>query len=155
MIFPRVQLGKGANLARGANVVDPSPGGFFPPTSQGEDGWFRHRRQHAHGPSESSAPLRGGSVQCAQKTAIHTRETIQGWGSRPVASFPAFGQVSQRMQGYSLSYVNSGITVADIAASSTAEPRSAGSRRHCTVWEVHCTLAGVDRVIRVNTTAQL
>ena len=52
-------------------------------------------------------------------------------------------------------HVNSGITVADIAASSTAEPRSAGSRRHCTVWEVHCTLAGVDRVIRVNTTAQL
>ena len=52
-------------------------------------------------------------------------------------------------------HVNNGITVADIAASSTAEPRSAGSRRHCTVWEVHCTLAGVDRVIRVNTTAQL
>ena len=50
-------------------------------------------------------------------------------------------------------YVNSGIIVADIAASSIAEPRSAGSRRHCTVWEVHCTLTGVDRVIRVNTTA--
>ena len=58
-------------------------------------------------------------------------------------------------RGYSLSYVNSGITVADIAASSTAESRSAGSRRHCTVWEVHRTLTGVDRVIRVNTTAQL
>ena len=52
-------------------------------------------------------------------------------------------------------HVNSGIIVADIAASSTAEPRSAGSRRHCTVREVHCILAGVDRVIRVNTTAQL
>ena len=53
--------------------------------------------------------------------------------------------------GCSLSYVNSGIT----AASSTTEPRSTGSRRHCTVREVYCTLAGVDRVIMVNTTAQL
>src|SRR6056300_1359531 len=86
--------------------------------------------QHARGQSENSAPLRRGSVQCVQKNG-DSNET--GY------------------TGCSLSYVNSGIT----ASSTTTESRSAGSRRHCTGREVYCTLAGVDRVIRVNTTAQL
>ena len=45
------------------------------------------------------------------------------WGSRPFIVFkPGIGGSSR---GYSLSYVNSGITVAYIAASSTFEPPNA------------------------------
>ena len=76
-----------------ANVVDPSPGVFFHQPPKGRIGGLCHRRQHARGPSENFAPLRGGSVQCAQKTAIHTRETIQGWGSRHVASILICGRI--------------------------------------------------------------
>ena len=50
-----------------ANVVGPSPGAFFHQPPTGRMGGLCHHRQHARGPSENSAPLRGGSVQCAQK----------------------------------------------------------------------------------------
>ena len=50
-----------------ANVVGPSPDVFYHQPPTGRMGDLCHRRQHARGPSENSAPLRGGSVQCAQK----------------------------------------------------------------------------------------
>ena len=42
-----------------ANVVGPSPGVFFHQPPTGRMGGLCHHRQHARGPSENSAPLRG------------------------------------------------------------------------------------------------
>ena len=72
MIFPRVQLGKGGNLARGAHVVDPSPGvHVFRPTSYGRMGGFAITGSlRSVGPSEDSTPLRGCSVQCARRPSL-------------------------------------------------------------------------------------
>ena len=63
---------------------------------------------------------------------------------------------SRPLQGYSLSYVNSGITVACIAASSTSESNSAQRAFHGITPVVKftspdSTLAGVDRQMRVKT----
>ena len=126
---------------------------FFPPTSKGRMGGFATAGS-MHADRVKTLLLFGGSFQCAQKDGDSDSHKIDytrvGFETR--SFFPC---VRAGLPEDIVYHVNSGITVADIAASSTAEPRSAGSRRHCTVWEVHCTLAGVDRVIRVNITAQL
>ena len=58
-----------------------------------------------------------------RRTAIHTRQTIQGWGSRPFIFFNPV--LAGHPEDIVYHYVNSGFTVADIAASSTSEPHSA------------------------------
>ena len=112
---------------------------------------YNRGRYPARDPSQNSAPLRGGSVQFAQKDSDSREIDYTRVGLETRSFFPCVR--AGRPEDIVYLHVNSGIT--DIAASSTAEPRSADSRQHCTVREVHCTLTGVDRKIRVNTTAKL